>query len=63
MGCTFQLQSRKSSTHISLITDEHKDLIQAYQKEPILKHGMNAYTENQDSLIDGVCLELVSQFD
>ena len=35
-----------------MIADEHKALIQAYQKEPILKQGMDALTK-KSSFTDG----------
>ena len=41
----FRLQSHNSLTHINMITDEHKALIHAYQKEPLLKQDMDALTK------------------
>ena len=32
-----RLQSRYSSTHMDLIADVHMALVQAYEKEPVLK--------------------------
>ncbi len=46
------LQHYYSFGQIDLVVDEHKALIQAYQHEPVLKQGIDAFTI-KSSFVEG----------